>query len=47
MELECYVCGSKDETVQERHCGYVKEIHGETRLEVICDKCEEQHLWDI
>jgi anaerobic ribonucleoside-triphosphate reductase len=45
--LTCPFCGKKDETVRERECGYQREVNDEEVLEIICDECEQEHLWDI
>lgn len=45
--MECSSCGKENETVKERKCGYMDEIHDKKVLEIVCDKCENEHLMDI
>lgn len=46
-ELTCEVCGKTGPDVHEIECGWSKDLHGESVMEIICDACEEQHCDDI
>ena len=46
-ELTCCECGKQDDTVRERACASQDEINDCEVLEVICDACEQEHIWEI
>lgn len=44
---KCSACKLKKASVRRRRCIFILDVHGETKMEQICDECEYEHAMDI
>lgn len=45
--LVCYSCHKAKPDVRERACAFTLDVWNKEKLEIICDECEQEHIWDI